>query len=76
MIAAATVQGRQAVGPRLRRPLFGGTVTSPLAVTDNHGHARWMDRVACIGNSIVPQIPVMFFDWMREVTRSERYLAA
>ncbi len=36
------------------------------------GDARWMDRLACIGNAVVPQIPVAFFDWMREVTRSER----
>lgn len=36
------------------------------------GDARWMDRLACIGNAVMPQIPVMFFDWMREVTRSER----
>jgi type IV secretion system protein VirD4 len=42
MIAAAIVRGRQVVGPRLRRPLFGGLVASPLAVTDNHGHAEWM----------------------------------
>jgi type IV secretion system protein VirD4 len=42
MIAAIIVRGRQAVGPRLRRPLFGGRVASPLAVTDNHGHAEWM----------------------------------
>ena len=38
-----------------------------------NGDPRWMDRLACIGNSIVPQIPVMFFDWMREVTRKERF---
>jgi type IV secretion system protein VirD4 len=42
MIAAVFVRGRQVVGPRLRRPLFGGLVASPLAVTDNHGHAEWM----------------------------------
>ena len=42
MIAAIIVRGRQAVGPRLRRPLFGGRVVSPLAVTDNQGHAKWM----------------------------------
>jgi type IV secretion system protein VirD4 len=42
MIAAIIVRGRQVVGPRLRRPLFGGLVASPLAVTDNHGHAEWM----------------------------------
>jgi type IV secretion system protein VirD4 len=43
MIAAIIARGRRVVGPRLRRPLFGGFVPSPLAVTDNHGHARWMD---------------------------------
>jgi type IV secretion system protein VirD4 len=43
MIAAVTARGRQVVGLRLRRPFFGGSVQSPLAVTDNHGHARWMD---------------------------------
>jgi type IV secretion system protein VirD4 len=42
MIAAMIVRGRQVIGPRLRRPLFGGLVASPLAVTDNHGHAEWM----------------------------------
>jgi DNA (cytosine-5)-methyltransferase 1 len=39
------------------------------------GDAFWMDRVACIGNAVCPQVPVMFFDWMREVTRKERYAA-
>ena len=33
---------RQVVGPRLRRPLLGGIVKSPLAVTDDHGRAEWM----------------------------------
>jgi type IV secretion system protein VirD4 len=42
MISAIIYRGRQVVGPRLRRPLFGGTVKSPLAVTDNHGRAEWM----------------------------------
>lgn len=42
MIAALIYRWRQVVGPRLRRPLFGGRVQSPLAVTDNHGHADWM----------------------------------
>jgi type IV secretion system protein VirD4 len=42
MIAALIYRGQQVVGPRLRRPLFGGVVKSPLAVTDNHGHAAWM----------------------------------
>ena len=37
------------------------------------GDARWMDRVACIGNAVVPQIPVHFFDWMRQVTHAEPY---
>jgi type IV secretion system protein VirD4 len=42
LIAAMVVRGRRVVGPRLRRPLFGGMAASPLAVTDNHGHAEWM----------------------------------
>jgi len=42
LIASIIVRGRRIVGPRLRRPLFGGLVASPLAVTDNHGHAAWM----------------------------------
>jgi type IV secretion system protein VirD4 len=42
MVAAAIYRGRQVVGPRLRKPLFGGVVRSPLAVTDNHGRAEWM----------------------------------
>jgi len=45
MIAAMIYRGQQVVGPRLRRPLFGGKVKSPLAVTDNHGHAEWMTMV-------------------------------
>ena len=43
MIAAVIAHGRRVVGPRLRRPFFGGAVRSPLAITDNHGHARWME---------------------------------
>jgi DNA (cytosine-5)-methyltransferase 1 len=39
----------------------------------NDGHARWMDRLKVIGNAIVPQIPVMFFDFMREITQKERF---
>ena len=42
LIAAMIVRGRRVIGPRLRQPLFGGTVASPAAVTDNHGHAEWM----------------------------------
>jgi type IV secretion system protein VirD4 len=42
MLAAIITRDRQVIGPRLRRPLFGGRVASPLAVTDNHGHAEWM----------------------------------
>ena len=42
MIAAVIYRARQVVGPRLRRPLFGGIVQSTLAVTDNHGRAEWM----------------------------------
>ena len=40
------VRSRQVTGPRLRRPLFGGTVRSPLAVTDNHGRAEWISMGA------------------------------
>jgi type IV secretion system protein VirD4 len=43
LVAAVIARGRQAIGPRLRRPLLGGVVKSPLAVTDNHGHAGWMN---------------------------------
>jgi type IV secretion system protein VirD4 len=46
IVAAVIVRGRQVVGPRLRRPLFGGMVASPLAVTDNHGHAEWMSMAS------------------------------
>lgn len=42
MLVAVVVRGRQVAGPRFRRPLFGGRVKSPLAVTDNHGRAEWM----------------------------------
>ena len=42
MIVAVIYRSQQVVGPRLRRPLFGGHVKSPLAVTDNHGRAEWM----------------------------------
>ncbi len=42
MIAAIIYRGQKVVGPRLRRPLFGGFVKSPLAVTGNHGKAEWM----------------------------------
>ncbi|MBU6418758.1 MAG: type IV secretory system conjugative DNA transfer family protein [Proteobacteria bacterium] len=42
MIAATIYRTSRVVGPRLRRPLFGGIVRSPLAVTDNHGRAEWM----------------------------------
>ena len=46
MIAALIYRGQQVVGPKLRRPLFGGIVKSPLAVTDNHGRAAWMTMAA------------------------------
>ncbi|MDE2239704.1 MAG: type IV secretory system conjugative DNA transfer family protein, partial [Rhodospirillales bacterium] len=46
MIAALIYRGQQVVGPKLRRPLFGGIVKSPLAVTDNHGRAAWMSIAA------------------------------
>ncbi len=42
MIAAVIYRASRVVGPRLHRPVFGGTVRSPLAVTDNHGRAEWM----------------------------------
>ncbi len=42
MSTALIYRGRQVIGPRLRRPLLGGRVRSPSAVTDNHGHAAWM----------------------------------
>lgn len=42
MAIAAVLNGRKAVGPKLIRPFWGGLVRSPLAVTDNHGHAAWM----------------------------------
>jgi type IV secretion system protein VirD4 len=42
MIAAIIYRAGRVVGPRLRRPLFGGIVKSPVAVTDNHGQAEWM----------------------------------
>lgn len=43
LLAAALIGGaRQVVGPRLRRPLLGGMVKSPRAVTDNHGRAAWL----------------------------------
>ncbi len=49
MIVGLIYRSRQVVGPRLRRPLFGGIVTSPLAVTDNHGRSEWMSMVAAKG---------------------------
>lgn len=36
------------------------------------GNANWMDRLACIGNAIQPQIPVHFFDYMRDVLKASR----
>jgi type IV secretion system protein VirD4 len=42
IVGAILTQARRVEGPRLRRPLFGGLVKSPLAVTDNHGRAEWM----------------------------------
>ena len=53
LIAAMVVRGRRVVGPRLRRPLFGGMAASPLAVTDNHGHAEWMS-ICLLYTSIFP----------------------
>lgn len=46
MVAGLIYRGQRVVGPKLRRPLFGGIVNSPLAVTDNHGRAAWMSMVA------------------------------
>jgi type IV secretion system protein VirD4 len=46
MVIAVIYRAQQVVGPRLRRPLFGGVVKSPLAVTDNHGRAEWMSMQA------------------------------
>ncbi|MDA8093270.1 MAG: type IV secretory system conjugative DNA transfer family protein [Betaproteobacteria bacterium] len=42
LIVGLVVRGQQFPGGRLRRPLFGGPVNSPKAVTDNHGRAHWM----------------------------------
>lgn len=42
IVIAIISQSRRVQGPRLRRPLFGGRVKSPLAVTDNHGRAEFM----------------------------------
>ena len=39
MIGALIYRAQRVVGPKLRRPLFGGIVNSPLAVPDNHGRA-------------------------------------
>ncbi|MCF3948413.1 type IV secretory system conjugative DNA transfer family protein [Acidiphilium sp. AL] len=46
MMAGLIYRGQRVVGPKLRRPLFGGIVNSPLAVTDNHGRAAWMGMAA------------------------------
>ncbi|MDE2390799.1 MAG: conjugal transfer protein TraG, partial [Rhodospirillales bacterium] len=46
MVAGLIYRGQRVVGPKLRRPLFGGIVKSPLAVTDNHGRAAWMSMAA------------------------------
>ena len=40
------------------------------------GNAAWMDRLQCVGNSVVPHVPVMLFDFMRDVTRSKRFAPA
>lgn len=42
MLIGVVARGQRLTGAKLRRPLFGGLVRSPLAVTDNHGHADWM----------------------------------
>jgi len=36
------VRGADVKGPRLRRSMFGGQMSSSRAVTDNYGHADWM----------------------------------
>jgi type IV secretion system protein VirD4 len=36
------VRSQAVQGTRLRKPLFGGPVQAPDAVTDTHGRARWM----------------------------------
>jgi type IV secretion system protein VirD4 len=46
MVIAVIYRAGRVVGPRLRRPMFGGIVKSPLAVTDNHGRAEWMSMIA------------------------------
>ncbi len=40
------VRSYRVTGVPLRRPLFGGAVKSPLAVTDNHGRAEWINMKA------------------------------
>lgn len=47
-------------------------VEPDLRRTDD-GTTRWMDRLATIGNAVVPQIPVHFLDWMRDVLGARRY---
>jgi type IV secretion system protein VirD4 len=42
MLAAVIIRGRKVVGPSLTRPLFGGPKKTIYAVTDNHGHSKWM----------------------------------
>ena len=49
MIAALVYRGQRVVGPKLRRPLFGGIVKSPLAVTDIHTLARFAPIIATTG---------------------------
>lgn len=46
LVIGLIVRSQQVTGPRLRRPLLGGTVKSPLAVTDNHGRAEWISMDA------------------------------
>ena len=71
--------GREQVAHSLAEPFVpvrgrdGQWQVEPDLRRSPDGDAAWMDRVACIGNAIVPQIPVHFFDWMREVTHSERF---
>ena len=65
----------------LQRSYLSAVVTdsgklNPTFAETVDGNARWMDRLKVIGNAVVPQIPVMFFDFMREVLQAQRYQAA
>jgi DNA (cytosine-5)-methyltransferase 1 len=80
--SAQRIQGMRAEGQQVAHALAqsfiplrdgdGQWQVEPDLRRSNDGDSHWMDRLACIGNSIVPQIPVHFFDWMRDVTKAER----